>query len=193
MKGRKADYTDRPLTNEEKVFSANLENYNQFFKYMRIHKLDQEEWYDILIIPYLQAVKKYLSIPRLQQYDFGAVLFKTLDSARSNYYRNQNRQKKVPLNMICSLDWEMDDMNCKKKMASWMWIDTKQSVEKDILDKEVITEVLLLLNDMQKVILIKMLEGYTQNSIAEEIGVSIWILRKVVKQIKSIVADHFSI
>lgn len=64
-KGQKQTYTDRPLTEEEKIFSADLENYNQLFKYMRIYKLDQEEWYDILIIPYLQAVKKYISIPRL--------------------------------------------------------------------------------------------------------------------------------
>jgi len=51
-----------PLTAEEKAFSADLENYDQFFKYMKINKLDQEEWYDILILHYLRAVKKYLNI-----------------------------------------------------------------------------------------------------------------------------------
>lgn len=74
-----------PLTAEEKAFSSALENYDQFFKYMKINKLDQEEWYDILILHYLSAVKKYLNIPHLQQYEFGAVLFRTLDSARSNH------------------------------------------------------------------------------------------------------------
>lgn len=97
---RKADYTDRPLTEEEKDFAADTDNYNHLFGYMRIYRLDQEEWYDILIIPYLQAVKKYLSISRLQEYTFKTILFKTLDNARSNYYMNLNRQKRIPSNMI---------------------------------------------------------------------------------------------
>ena len=60
-----------PLTAEEKAFSADLENYDQFFKYMKINKLDQEEWYDILILHYLRAVKKYLNIPHLQNMILG--------------------------------------------------------------------------------------------------------------------------
>ena len=31
----------KPLTAEEKAFSADMGNYNQFFKYMKINKLDQ--------------------------------------------------------------------------------------------------------------------------------------------------------
>ena len=86
MKANEVNY-DRPLTEEERVFSANLENYDWLFKYMTINKLDQEEWYDILILHYLRAVKKYLNIPHLQQYEFSTILFRTLDNARINYFR----------------------------------------------------------------------------------------------------------
>ena len=168
---RKADYTDRPLTEEEKDFAADTDNYNHLFGYMRIYRLDQEEWYDILIIPYLQAVKKYLSISRLQEYTFKTILFKTLDNARSNYYMNLNRQKRIPSNMIFSLDWEMDDVNTDsgRKIEPWIQFDPKQSVEETVLDKELIIEILHLLNDMQRKIFIKLLDGYTHNIIAEKL------------------------
>lgn len=191
---RKADYTDRPLTEEEKDFAADTDNYNHLFGYMRIYRLDQEEWYDILIIPYLQAVKKYLSISRLQEYTFKTILFKTLDNARSNYYMNLNRQKRIPSNMIFSLDWEMDDMNTdsERKIDPWMQFDPKQSVEETVLDKEMIIEILHLLNDMQRKIFIKLLDGYTHNIIAGEIGMNIWAMKRMIKQIKCVIADYLS-
>lgn len=54
--GRKANYTDRPLTEEERIFAER--HHDLMYRYMRIHELDINDWYDRLIIPYLQAVKK---------------------------------------------------------------------------------------------------------------------------------------
>ena len=58
-RGQKQTYTDRPLTDEEREFAADWENYKKLFEFMNFYHMNQEEWYDILIIPYLQAVKKY--------------------------------------------------------------------------------------------------------------------------------------
>ena len=81
-RGQKAPYTDRPLTEQEKIFAE--EHHDLMYRYMRVHKLDVEEWYDRLIIPYLQAVKKYHEYERLQKLKFEQIFFRTLDSARSN-------------------------------------------------------------------------------------------------------------
>lgn len=51
-RGRKAEYTDRPLTEEEKIFAE--EHHDMIYRYLRIHGLSIDPWYDILIIPYLQ-------------------------------------------------------------------------------------------------------------------------------------------
>lgn len=129
-----------PLTAEEKAFSADLENYNQFFKYMKMNKLDQEEWYDILILHYLRAVKKYLNIPHLQQYEFGTILFRTLDSARSNYCKAMTMQKRMPEGGLVSLDYTMEDKKGKEcQIEAWL-IDRKASVEKQIIFKEMFKE-----------------------------------------------------
>lgn len=139
MKINEVNY-DRPLTAEEKVFSADLENYDQLFKYMRMYKLNQEEWYDILILHYLRAVKKYLNIPRLQQYEFSTILFKTLDSARSNYYKAMTTQKRMPEGGICSLNLIIDGSDGKDFLGDAWVIDRKTSVEKQVIFKEMFQE-----------------------------------------------------
>lgn len=54
----KRPLSDSPLTAEERVFAE--AHHNLMYRYMRIHDLDIEEWYDRLIIAYLNSVKKYL-------------------------------------------------------------------------------------------------------------------------------------
>lgn len=56
-RGQKHSYTDRPLTDQEKLFAE--EKHDFIYTYMRMKHLDIEEWYDILVIPYLNSVKKY--------------------------------------------------------------------------------------------------------------------------------------
>lgn len=73
MNANNKNYSIRPLTEEERVFAE--EHYSLFFYIMRnnLH-LDPEEWYDILIIPYLDAVKKYHEYESVRKYAFGTVL-----------------------------------------------------------------------------------------------------------------------
>ena len=99
---RKASYTDRPLTEEERIFAE--KRHDLMYRYMRIHELDIDEWYDRLIIPYLQAVKKYHEYKKLQSYKFEQIFFRTLDSARSNHWRDLNRKKRCPEGGVWSLE-----------------------------------------------------------------------------------------
>lgn len=50
----KRPLSDSPLTAEERVFAE--AHHNLMYRYMRIHDLDIEEWYDRLIIAYLNSV-----------------------------------------------------------------------------------------------------------------------------------------
>lgn len=70
MNANNKNYSIRPLTEKERLFAE--ENYSLFFYIMKnnLH-LDPEEWYGILIIPYLDAVKKYHEYESARQYAFG--------------------------------------------------------------------------------------------------------------------------
>ncbi|MBC5745200.1 sigma-70 family RNA polymerase sigma factor [Lachnospiraceae bacterium MD308] len=190
MKADEVNY-DRPLTEEERVFSANLENYDWLFKYMSINKLDQEEWYDILILHYLRAVKKYLNIPHLQQYEFSTILFRTLDNARINYFRDMNREKRMPSGGIVSLDWEEDSMN-GKRTAPMTWIDLKQSVEKTVMYHEMISEILSNLNDVQAEIFKMTMEEYNREEIKRYLGIKKGTFCNRMREIKHVVIDYLS-
>lgn len=190
MKANEVNY-DRPLTEEERVFSANLENYDWLFKYMSINKLDQEEWYDILILHYLRAVKKYLNIPHLQQYEFSTILFRTLDNARINYFRDMNREKRMPSGGIVSLDWEEDSMN-GKRTAPMTLIDLKQSVEKTVMYHEMISEILSNLNDVQAEIFKMTMEEYNREEIKRYLGIKKGTFCNRMREIKHVVIDYLS-
>lgn len=190
MKANEVNY-DRPLTEEERVFSANLENYDWLFKYMSINKLDQEEWYDILILHYLRAVKKYLNIQHLQQYEFSTILFRTLDNARINYFRDMNREKRMPSGGIVSLDWEEDSMN-GKRTAPMTWIDLKQSVEKTVMYHEMISEILSNLNDVQAEIFKMTMEEYNREEIKRYLGIKKGTFCNRMREIKHVVIDYLS-
>lgn len=90
---RRAEHTQRPLTEEERRFAE--VHHDLIYRYMNLHKLNPEEWYDILIIPYLDAVKKFHQYERLQNLKFEQIFFRTLDSARSRYWRDMNRKNVV--------------------------------------------------------------------------------------------------
>ena len=74
MNANNKNYSIRPLTEEERAFAADLNNYNYLFFYMKKKRLDPEKWYDILIEPYLNAVKKYHEYESARQYTFSTVL-----------------------------------------------------------------------------------------------------------------------
>ena len=96
-RGQKQTYTDRPLTDEEREFAADWENYKKLFEIMRYYNLNEEEWYDILIIPYLQAVKKYHVREDLRKnYKFFHVLNLMITKAVYNHNRAMNRQSRMP-------------------------------------------------------------------------------------------------
>lgn len=98
-RGQKADYTDRPLTAEERVFAE--EHHDYLYQFMRWNHLPVEDWYDELVIPYLNAVKKYCSRKELHIYPFHAVAEKVLSRAVYGKHRADHTQKAYAKGRFC--------------------------------------------------------------------------------------------
>lgn len=127
----KAAHTERPLTEEERVFAE--VHHELIYRYMRLHQLDENEWYDILTIPYLNAVKKYHQYEALRSLKFEQIFFRTLDNARSNYFRDINRKKRCPAGGFVSLDFILQDQRSKLEE---LIEDTQADVEEQVLFME---------------------------------------------------------
>ena len=193
-RGQKQTYTDRPLTDEEREFAADWENYKKLFEIMRYYNLNEEEWYDILIIPYLQAVKKYHVREDLRKnYKFFHVLNLMITKAVYNHNRAMNRQSRMPEGGFVSLDYTLQGDNpfCEYLIAEW-WIDRKQQTERVVLDKYMLESILIGLNDVQTRIFEMLLEGYSKTEISKQLSISYTTLKAQLEKLQKVVTDYLS-
>lgn len=203
MTDSRAEYTDRPLTDDERKFSE--DNHDLIFKYMKVHQLDPEEWYDILVIPYLQAVKKYHTYEYLREFKFIQICYRTLDNARSNYFRYINQKKRCPEGGIFSYDdlLEGEDGSTFGKYL----IDVYTNVEKQVVLKELFSEFYnkcvaceFWATDIRKTELDMLIEGYTMRQILSAIknnscddGLYSWALDNDIEKFRKIFKEVFGI
>lgn len=57
---REKTYLTRKLSQREQLVAEKY--YYIIFYYMRYHHLNSDEWYDILIIPYIQSIKNIMNL-----------------------------------------------------------------------------------------------------------------------------------
>lgn len=192
-RGQKQTYTDRPLTEEERKFAADWENYKKLFEIMRHYNLNEEEWYDILIIPYLQAVKKYHVREDLRaNYKFFHVLHLMLTKAVYNHNRHINRQNQWH-NGILSLDYTLQgDNQFSEYNIDELWIDRTQQVERVVLDTYMLESILIGLSDVQSRIFTMLLEGYSKTEICKELSISYTLLKAQLEKLQKVVSDYLS-
>lgn len=187
--GRKASYTDRPLTAEEREFAKN--HHNLIFTYCHKNKLPLEDWYDILVIPYLQSAKKYMETEKLHNYSFMAILFQDLHRAYGNYYRDLNRQCRMPEGGFTSLDLKIDDSKKEDEYIGEWWIDRKQDVEQEIIDKAMLLDIMENLNEIQQKILNMLLQDYLRQDIKKNLGIGQRTFRSNMEEIERVVRNYF--
>ena len=194
MNANNKNYSIRPLTEEERAFASEEGNYNYLFYYMRKWNLDQEKWYDILIIPYLNAVKKYHEYESARKYAFSTVLKNMLYTAITRQLKAERAKKRIPEDKMYSLDYTLQGDNpfCEYQIAEW-WIDRKQQTEKIVLDKEMLSEIMDSLNDVQSKIFEMLLEGYNKKEIGKELCISCKVLKIQLEILQSVVSDYLSI
>lgn len=207
MNYKTAEHTTRPLTEEEKRFAT--DHHDLMYRYMKIHELDPEEWYDILIIPYLNAVKKYHQYEKLQSLKFEQIFFRTLDNARSNYWRDMNRKKRCPEGGLFSYDSLLDDGYEEKDFESCL-IDLYTNVERQVILKELYrefyrkcTERKAWENNSRKTELDMLIEGRTAKQIVKAIleiyggddydGLYTWGVDNDIKNFRKIFKEVFGI
>ena len=84
--------SDIPLTPEQGTFAA--ENHGLVLKFLNENHLPEDEYYDIVVFGYLQAVKDYFCRPDMSQYSFSTIAWKEMRGAISNHNRMQAQKKR---------------------------------------------------------------------------------------------------
>lgn len=79
-----------PLTAEERRFAA--DNHRIVGEYLNKRRLPEDEWYDVVIFRYLNAVRNWIRRPELHRYKFRTIAYQNMRSAVWNETRKQGRQ-----------------------------------------------------------------------------------------------------
>jgi DNA-directed RNA polymerase specialized sigma24 family protein len=74
-----------PLNDEQRQFAE--ENHNLVYAFLHEKELPEDEFYDVVIFGYLQAVYEYTTKPLVQKYSFSTIAWRRMDSRLSNHYR----------------------------------------------------------------------------------------------------------
>lgn len=185
-RGRKHSYTDRPLTDSERVFAE--ENHNILYKYMNINHLDISEFYDVLVIPYLNAVKKYFENEECRQYSFSTVAFLKLDTAVKNYYRAIYTQKRMPEGGLVSLELSLVGDNPFSEFTPNEWyIDCRMSTEKSAIALHIMEQIFQSLDERQEKLLRMKADGFTVREMTEEFDTTTYSIHRELKEIDKII------
>lgn len=102
----------------------------------------------------------------------------------------------MPEGGIYSLDYTEQGDNPFAEYTSHaledLWIDRKQQTEKIVLDKEMLAEILVGLDDVQSRIFEMLLEGYNKKEIGNELCISYTKLKIQLEKLQSVVTDYLS-
>ena len=80
----------RELTKEQQDFAA--EHHNLVYAFLRNKRLLEDDYYDVIIFGYLQAVQKYLLREELRrQYAFTTIAWRAMERDLINHYKAQSR------------------------------------------------------------------------------------------------------
>ena len=81
-----------PLTKEQQDFAA--EHHGLVYKFLNDNHLPENEFYDVVIFPYLKAVQDYCNSASTQKYSFSTIAIRQMKFRLYDYFRTQVRRKR---------------------------------------------------------------------------------------------------
>lgn len=155
---------NRPLTPEQQDLAAL--HHQLILSYLRRHKLDDMDWYDMAVFGYLRAVRNYTERPELQKYAFTTIAERAMDSACGN--ERKKRSRRIDSTAL-SLDASMTDdgMTLYDIIGSPEFLPFKREDDVAVAQYMPLLDVL---TKQQLAVLTMKAQGYTYREIAEALG-----------------------
>ena len=174
----------RPLTPTEKQFAT--DNYHLITKFLKLSKLDAEEYFDVVVMDFLLAVENYLSNEQIQRKcNFEAFSYMYMKRAMFCHFREFKAQKR---SSKAGADFCFEEGNATiekvvcvmEDFSSLEYMETLKQIESTLTTE-------------QQQIFFDKLEGYNLKEIAEHNGIKADRAYKQFRRIKRVVADVMEI
>lgn len=172
---------EKPLTHAEKEFAS--DHHNLVYEFLHKHHLPIDEFYDIVIFGYLDAVRTYLSRADLQIYAFPTLGWKLMTQSLSDFYKEQACQKR---------NSEISSLHTKA-YADNLPLEETIPTTYDLMQQ---LEVELLLHDLAKRVSKQQMEivrlkssGYKLQDIATRQNTSTKRIRNLLEEVRCVLAE----
>lgn len=170
------------FTEEEKAMAEKY--HNMVYAFLNSKGYDLEEFYPIVVMGYLKAVQKYCRNDNLKKWSFSAICNNNMRREVGNYFRDMNRQKRKPTGSIVSYDAPIGENG-----ETFDYYFKRDGFEDDVIGKEVAIQILKLLNNRQRKIVLLKLRGYKLKEIQEIVGITQFCIKKEFQEVKKIVEN----
>lgn len=169
--------SDIPLTPEQRLFAA--EHHGVVYAFLNDKHLPENEFYDVVIFGYLNAVHDYLTRKDLQNYSFSTIAWRDMSRSLSNYYRDQHRQKRTAT--VISIHISRSDNGLPLEETIGSPDELMQQLETRLLLHDLANQVSRQQMDMVRL----RTSGYSDRDIARKHNISRDQVRKLLNEVRS--------
>ena len=151
------------MTDEQRRFAA--EHHNLIYRFLHERGWAVSEYYDIAALGFLRAVRRYLSVPGLEEYAFSSIAWPAMNQSIASFLRAEARRKDAEL-----------------RYANGLAVSTKDTLAE--VETRLLLHALADVSSPKQYELAKMrLQGYTIAEIALARGMSQVRIRRLLREL----------
>jgi RNA polymerase sigma factor (sigma-70 family) len=180
---------DKTLTDAERQFAE--DNINLIHGFLHHHEYPEEEFFDVVVFGYLEAVKQYFCTEKLRKLAFSTVAFLYMRRSVQSHFTKQAAKRVVPENKLLSGDGKMYFDN---ETILYERIDTGHGEDfiEEIIANCAVGDLLYRLSEKDQMIVRLLIDGYKKIDIAKVLNVSHQAVDQRVKKIRKTAQEFFS-
>lgn len=153
----------KTLTKEQALLAE--QNHQLVIDFLKYRNLSFDDYYDIVIFGFLNAVCKYCDHPELHQYKFITIAFRAMNSSLKKHFKSLNAQKNRAV--VLSLDAQDSSGPTLEEMIALC-----ECTEQAVICKEERGNLLGCFDSEDRQILSLLMDGFCEKEIAENTGIS---------------------
>lgn len=177
-----------PLTQEERDFAQ--ERHGLIYWFLNLNHLSEDNWYDIIALGYLKAVKQWFRKPEIQRWSFKTIARIKMHDAYARQCEYLNRKMRSGFELV-SLDAVTEDY--KESFESIVADVRLENLQKTVISKIMSENVVSALSLTQQCVLSLRMQGYSHPEIGRILGTGKHCLSNVREQVKKIIAKNSQI
>ena len=127
------------------------------YRFLQHNRLKEDDYYDILIFGYLQAVQEYDENPCLADYSFSTIAWRRMQTTLNDHFYSENLAKSKPHTV--SLHLSLDELD-------QLLPDRKKDLQAQTADRMLALEIISCLTETEQRIIQMKSEGFTHREIA---------------------------